>query len=297
MPGHRIRLLVFVFVIVVIVAASLAYGFDYYRLGAQDRVFSGKHAQFRPSGSVGLRLGMIGVALFVCLYAYPVRKKWEWLQRFGKTRNWLDFHVVLGISAPLIITLHSSFKFRGLAGVAYWLMIVVMLSGFVGRYIYAQIPKSVNEATLTLDELEKLSISTQAGLAEQKILSVTELSRLLSVPDAGRVQKMSVAGALVAMMWRDAIRPLQTAALRRAAAGSLGESMGMWFGFRSSGNAEVEDAIRLVRRQSRLVTKLAFLGKADQMFQLWHVVHRPFSYSFLVLACLHVTLVLLMGYY
>jgi len=297
MSGHKLRLLVFILVMLTVVSATLVYGMDYYRLGAEGRVFSDKHQQFRPSGTVGLRLGMLGVALFACLYAYPVRKKWKWLQRFGKTRNWLDFHVVLGVSVPVVVTLHSSFKFQGLAGVAYWLMIAVMLSGFVGRYIYAQIPKSLNETTLTLDELERLSTSTKADLAGQKILTASELERVLQVPDAGRVQQMSVPGALLSMMWRDAIRPFQTAALRRAAAGSMGESLRMLFGIRASGNPEVEEAIRLVRRQSRVVTKLAFLGKANQMFQLWHVVHRPFSYSFLVLACLHITLVLLMGYF
>jgi hypothetical protein len=87
------------------------------------------------------------------------------------------------------------------------------------------------------------------------------------------------------------------AALRRAAATSFADRVRILFGLRSSGKIEVEEAIRLVRRQSRLATKLAFLGRANQMFQLWHVVHRPFSYSFLVLACLHISLVLLMGYY
>lgn len=297
MPGHKTRLLAFAAMLVLIVAGTFAYGFDYYRMDAADRVFSEKHSQFRPSGTIGLKLGMLGVALFFCLYAYPVRKKWKWLQRFGKTRNWLDFHVVLGVSVPLVITLHSSFKFQGLAGVAYWLMMAVMLSGFVGRYIYAQIPKSFNETALTLDEIEKLSASTRADLAQQKILSAIELERVLKTPQAARVQDMSLLGALVAMVWRDAIRPFQTAALRRAAAASVTDSVRTLFGLLSSGKPELEDAIRLARRHSRLVTKLAFLGRANQMFQLWHVVHRPFSYSFVVLACLHISLVLLMGYY
>jgi hypothetical protein len=204
---------------------------------------------------------------------------------------------VLGVSVPLIITLHSSFKFQGLAGVAYWLMMAVMLSGFVGRYIYAQIPKSFNETALTLDEIEKLSASTRADLAQQQILPAFELERVLKTAQAARVQDMSLLGALVAMIWRDAIRPFQTAALRRAAATTVSDSVRTLFGLLSSGNPEVEDAIRLARRHSRLVTKLAFLGRANQMFQLWHVVHRPFSYSFVVLACLHISLVLLMGYY
>jgi hypothetical protein len=237
------------------------------------------------------------MAMFFCLYAYPVRKKWRWLQRFGKTKNWLDFHILLGVSAPLIITLHSSFKFQGLAGVAYWLMMAVMASGFVGRYIYAQIPKSLNETALSLDEIEKLCSAARADLARQQVIAGNYLEAVLRVPDAGQVEEMSMGRALLTMFWRDLRRPFQTAGLRRAAARSFGENIRTLLGFLPSSNAELEDVVRLARRQSRLVTKVAFLGRANQIFQLWHVVHRPFSYSFAVLASVHVTLVLLLGYY
>ena len=294
---HRARLLIAGVLMLVIVGSALAYGFDYYRMDAKDRVLSEKHRQLRPSGTIGVKLGILAVGLFFCLYAYPIRKRWKWLQRFGKTKHWLDFHILLGISVPLIITLHSSFKFQGLAGVAYWLMIAVMASGFVGRYIYAQIPRSMSETALTLDEIESLSASTHAEIARQSVISSEDLQRSLRIPDATRIEHMSAVGVIAAMIWHDATRPFHTAALRRAAAFSFGDNLKTAFGLFPSSNAEIEEAIRLVRRQSRLVTKMAFLGRANQIFQLWHVVHRPFSYSFAVLACLHVTLVLMMGYF
>jgi len=280
-----------------IIAATIVYGFDYYSLDLPGRVFSGKHAQLRPSGSVGARLGMLGVGLFFCLYAYPVRKRWKWLQRFGKTKHWLDFHILLGIFVPLIITLHSSFKFQGVAGVAYWLMIAVMLSGFAGRYIYAQIPKTLNETAMTLDEIEKESAAVRADLARQRTLQVVDVERFLKSPAPARVDRMSLGVALTSMLWRDLARPFQTAALRRAVSQSFRDNLQTFFGLLPSRHPEIENAIGLARRHSRLVAKRAFLGRANQMFQLWHVVHRPFSYSFAVLACLHIALVALMGYF
>jgi hypothetical protein len=113
MSLHKVKLLSAAILMTVIVSGTFVYGLDYYRMGAEDRVFSDKHSALRPSGSIGLRLGMFGVGLFFCLYAYPVRKWWKWLQRFGKTKNWLDFHILLGVSVTLIITLHSSFRARG----------------------------------------------------------------------------------------------------------------------------------------------------------------------------------------
>ncbi|HEX4997605.1 MAG TPA: hypothetical protein VFY29_05240 [Terriglobia bacterium] len=294
---HKVRIAIAGTILLALVAGTLAYGLDYYRLDAKDRVFHEKHRQLRPSGRIGIDLGMLGVMLFFGLYGYPIRKKWKWLQRFGKTKNWLDFHILLGIAAPLVITLHSSFKFQGLAGVAYLLMMIVMASGFAGRYIYGQIPRSLNETTLTLAEIEALAGSARTEIARQKIVSPAQMERFLVVPDKSRVERMSMTGAVIAMVFRDAIRPFQTAALRRAAAPSMGDNVRTLFGFLPSPHTELESVIGLARRQARLAQKMAFLERAHRLFQLWHVIHRPFSYSFAVLACLHVTFAVLMGFY
>lgn len=71
------------------------YGFDYYLLDSIQRVFSSKHHLLRSSGPVGLGLGILGTILFCNIFLYAVRKHWAWLRRFGSTRHWLDFHVLM----------------------------------------------------------------------------------------------------------------------------------------------------------------------------------------------------------
>ena len=69
---------------VLAIATNLAifiYGFDYYKLSSIDRPFSPKHHLLRPSGPIGLYLGFVGVALFVGIFLYPIRKHWAWLVR------------------------------------------------------------------------------------------------------------------------------------------------------------------------------------------------------------------------
>jgi hypothetical protein len=294
---HRALLILFVIGIAGVIVSTTAYGWDYYQLPLSERVLSDKYLELRPSGSIGIRLGMMGVALFGCLYMYPLRKQWKWLQKFGKTKNWLNFHVLCGVSAPLVITLHSSLKLQGLAGVAYWLMMAVMWSGFVGRYFYAQIPRSLNATTLTLQELEEMSTALRGEIEKRRLLSASELHRILSIPDRDTVRQMSLAGALFTMLWLDISRPFQFAGLRLELMTSTGEKFWTLGGMLPSSDTDLEGAIALVRRQSWLTAKIAFLDRAAQVFQLWHVVHRPFSYSFAVLAVIHITLVLLMGYF
>jgi hypothetical protein len=108
---------------------------------------------------------------------------------------------------------------------------------------------------------------------------------------------MSLAGALLMMLWLDIRRPFQFAGLRLELMTSTGEKVRTLGGILPCSDPDLEGAIGLARRQSWLTAKTAFLDRADQIFQLLHVVHRPFSYSFAVLAVIHIALVLLMGYF
>ena len=60
----------------------------------------------------------------------------------GSMPLWLEVHIFCGIVGPVLVTFHTSFKFNGIISVAYWSMMAVMLSGFVGRYLYVRIPKN-----------------------------------------------------------------------------------------------------------------------------------------------------------
>jgi hypothetical protein len=285
---HRFWLSVGTLAAFVLVLWLAVYGLDYYTLDQAHRVLSPKHAALKPSGTIGLRLGMFGVALFLLIYLYAIRKHWTWLSRQGNTRRWLDFHVLLGISAPLVITFHSAFKFGGIAGVSYWIMIAVALSGFVGRYIYSLIPHSLGAAEISLKELRAESEELARQMGAQKVLSPADLAPLFRLPPASAVQSMSALMALWVATRHGLALPFHVRRLRRKALGSRRGSLG---------RKDLESVIASVRHQASLSKKILFLSKMQEIFRLWHIIHRPFSYSFVILAGIHIVVVLLFGYF
>lgn len=293
---HRFRLRLAYLLALAGMLALLVYGFAYYWSYPEQRALSPKHAYLKPSGTIGLRLGMFGVLLFLFIYLYPLRKKWAWLGRQGSSRRWLDFHVLLGLAAPVVITFHSSFKFSGIAGIAYWIMVVVALSGVVGRYIYAQIPRSLNSAELSLQEAQEQSQRLATQLKDAGILSARDIDGLLRLPDIKRVQSISLIGVLWRMLLFDIGFPLRVWRLRQ----KMLWSQRKWWSLVGLGRGQnpiLERAISMAREQTLLTKKIVFLSKSHRMLHLWHVIHRPFSYSFAVLASIHVILMLMLGYY
>lgn len=293
--GHRFRLAAAWAIALAVILAVGAYGFDYYTLSSADRPFSPKHALLRPSGTVGIKLGMLGVGMFFVIYLYYFRKRWNWLKSIGSTKHWLDFHIVLGVTAPIIIAFHAAFKFRGIAGMAFWIMVAVALSGVVGRYLYSQIPRRLDAAELTWQELQDEQLGLTQQLAAQRMFGPGELVAAFYVPDVEMVKHKSAVGALLWMFLLDLARPFRVAALRRRVLGFGGVLLSV-FGLLPSQNRELERIIQIARNQASLSKRMIFLSRTRQIFQLWHVVHRPFSYAFVVLALLHIATAMLFGY-
>jgi len=293
--GHRSRVAAGYFLFATLILALTVYGIDYYTLGSADRPFSPKFTALRPSGTIGLKLGWLGVTMFLIIFLYPLRKHWSWLMKKGNSRHWLDYHVILGISAPFVIAFHSSFKFGGFAGMAFWIMFAVSVSGIIGRYLYGQIPRNLKAAEMTQKELQDFHQKLLGQLTQQKLVSERDLRALLTLPSPERVRQLSMISALGYMFALDIARAFRVARLRRHAL-SFGDKVATLGGFLRTGNREVERAVGAAREDAALTKRILFLKRSEQVFHLWHVVHKPFSYTFALLALFHIGLALSMGF-
>jgi hypothetical protein len=95
------------------------------------------------SGLVGHGIGVLGFILMLMAETlYSIRKLMT-DARWGSMAGWLRFHMVTGLVGPYMVLLHTTMKFRGLAGVAMLLTVVVVVSGIIGRYLYTAAPHPI----------------------------------------------------------------------------------------------------------------------------------------------------------
>ena len=100
----------------------------------------------------GHGIGILGFLLMLMTETlYSLRKRVRSV-RFGRMSLWLQFHIFTGLVGPYMVLLHTSWKFNGLAGVTTLLTVVIVISGFVGRYIYTRIPRTA-DGTVMEDSL------------------------------------------------------------------------------------------------------------------------------------------------
>lgn len=140
-------------------------GWSYYTLPASRRPFHALHAALRPSGILGLSLGVAGTATMVASMFYLLRRHTRSGRAGSGVRHWMRFHVLTGIIGPALALFHAGIIPRSaIGGLALLAMLVVVGSGVLGRYILARVPKDLDGAELDDDEVRR-----RLGVYRQKL--------------------------------------------------------------------------------------------------------------------------------
>ena len=110
-----------------------------------------------PNGGswLGYTLGVISAVLVLWLTWFGIRKR-QYALSATKLKVWLSAHIYLGLALVVTATLHSGFQIGwNIHSIAYVFMLLTVLSGVIGVYIYARYPKLMtkNRAGLSLDEM------------------------------------------------------------------------------------------------------------------------------------------------
>ena len=107
----------------------------------------------------GHSLGIIGFTLMLLTETlYSLRKRSRSV-KWGRMSTWLQFHIFTGLVGPFMVLLHTSWKFNGIAGVTTLFTVIIVVSGFIGRYIFTRIPRTMDgleiEGTLSQEALKQ----------------------------------------------------------------------------------------------------------------------------------------------
>ncbi len=257
-------------------------GWEYYRAPLAIRGYMPAHKWLRPSGIIGLPLGVAGAIAMLSTLPYAARKRWRPLTRFGPTSKWLEVHVFFGIVGPVLVTMHTAFKFNGVVAVGYWLMMAVWSSGFVGRYLYVRIPKTIRGVELSRKELEAELIRTREALGMATLppaarIALDEFDRSVE-PASGHLP------GIVDLLFGE-LRVRTRLLLMRRHLRTAGADVDA-----------IHAAVARAAEHATLVRRIAHLERTRRLFEYWHVFHRPLVYGMLAIVGLHVGVAIYLGY-
>ncbi|HJW29822.1 MAG TPA: hypothetical protein VJ508_11355 [Saprospiraceae bacterium] len=280
---HRVYISVMVGIGFLLLVWLTYYGYSYYAASQEERPFHHDHAMLKPSGPIGHGLGILGTLLILIgVFSYIGRKKQKFLPNVGSLKYWLEFHIFLCSIGPLLILFHTAFKFGGIVSISFWSMVAVVLSGIIGRFIYIQIPRTIQGRELSLSEIrdmketQNLRIKTAYGLEQpvySQLIAITD--RQMESPTGGWWARQQQIRNYNASIKKEAKQILTHAQL--------------------SGR-DHRGVMLLIRNELKINKRIRNLQLMQMLFKNWHIAHLPFALIMLVIMVIHVIITITFGY-
>jgi len=255
-------------VITIVVTTYLIFtGYTYYNTSLEERFYHPRHTWFKPSGIYGQGLGIVGtLMILIGVSVYIARKRYNFLSKKIRLKYLLEFHIFLCTLGPILVLFHTTFKFGGIVSVAFWSMVAVVLSGIIGRFIYIQIPRTIEGRELTLNEVKNMKTDLADALENQ--FQLDEITKQ-SIVDIANSKKSSSKN----------VKQLKKLLINQ-----------------SIPREDKNYILKLFKDDISLSKKIARLHKMQQLFKYWHVAHLPFALIMLVIVIIHIAITLAFGY-
>jgi len=282
---HKLYVSLFLVVGISVTILLAIYGFDYYTTPLEERFFNSNHNLLKPSGALGHGFGIIGTLMMIVgVSTYMIRKRYRKFFNIGYLKHWLEFHIFLCSVGPVLVLYHTAFKFGGIVSVSFWSMVLVVLSGVVGRFIYLQIPRTIQGQEISVNELnsikEKLAIKVRSVLSEDS----STLSEFEKISSADRYKSFRLITA-VGFFIRDYFDIKRVMRLLKIRIKLLG-----------IGKSESNELIKAAKSEIVIARRIALLRTSQKLFHWWHIFHLPFAITMFVIMVIHVAVTIIFGY-
>ncbi|MBN1987083.1 MAG: hypothetical protein JW761_12310 [Prolixibacteraceae bacterium] len=281
--AHRIYIISLVLVTVLVFGLLAFYGAGYYTTGIAERHFHEQNELLKPTGLIGHGLGIIGsVFMLIGVFSYMARKRIRRFSRIGKLKYWLEFHIFLCTLGPILVLFHTSFKFGGLVAVSFWSMVAVVISGVIGRFIYLQIPRTIEGREMSLNDLNTMETGLFSDLKNQLNINSGILIGMNEALQQGTATKEM--NYLVRIVRRFIFERKLVNQFRRELKSQKLKGKNL------------RKAVRIFKTKIILNRRIAWLSSMQNFLRYWHVAHLPFALIMLVIMIVHIVVALLFGY-
>jgi len=281
--AHTIYITVMTVIVFLVLITLIYVGYTYYNTSLEERFFHESHLSLKPSGVLGHGLGILGsLFMIIGVSSYMARKRFRSLSRLGSLKNWLEFHIFLCTLGPIMVLFHTSFKFGGIVSISFWSMVAVFLSGIIGRFIYIQIPRTIEGRELSLNEVRDMK--SDIGEILKKSYTLDEESYNVIV-DSTKKKVEIYQSNFIASFFKKYFEDKRN--IRRVKTVMKKNNLT---------RVERKQVLQLVQNDISLNRKIDRLVMMQNLFKYWHVAHLPFALIMLIIMVIHVIVTVTFGF-
>ncbi|MCF8706867.1 hypothetical protein [Rhizorhapis sp. SPR117] len=234
----------------------------------------------RPNGGswYGYTLGTIGALLILWLTLLGVRKRAMTPGRWS-LKAWTSAHVYLGLSLIVVATLHTGFQFGwNVHTLAYALMMLVILSGIYGIFVYATLPAALSN---NREEMTQVQMLDALRAIDRQL---HDSAQPLAHEQAALVQESLDQDPFGGGIVRRLSGRYPTCA-SRAAHRDIRRTTGL---APDTGNDPLERVDALLERKEAMLARLRRHLQLKAMLEVWLYIHVPITFALIAALTAHI---------
>jgi len=282
---HRVYVGSFFLVGITTVILLTINGYDYYTTPLEERFFNPNNEILKPSGVIGHGIGILGSLMMIFGVAlYMLRKRVKIFFRMGYLKHWLEFHIFLCTVGPILVLYHTAFKFGGIVAISFWSMVAVVLSGVIGRFIYVQIPRTIQGNELDIKQISEMSSDISLRLSRE-LSKGEEIAFKIEQLTAVDYKKNIAPGKSVLFIIKDFFKVRSVLNQLKIEMHRLNIS-----------KLKIKEVLKLAKSKLILSRRITMLRTMQRLFKYWHIVHLPFAITMFAIMLIHVAVTIIFGY-
>lgn len=245
-----------------------------------------------PEHGAGYWIGIAAAVMLLMVLLYPLRKRSAWLAWLGRVGGWFRLHMALGLIAPALVLIHSNFSLGALnSNVALVSLLVVAVSGLVGRYLYGRIHLGLYGARASVPDLQAEALRARHALGH----GLMPVAGTWDTLEAFERRALVLPRSMPARLWHAFATRRRSRRLRRHLIGESNRAIDYVSHRQGWSRRQSRERRRLVAGHLDAyfdaVDRGSSLAIYDRLFALWHVLHVPLFVVLILAVILHIVAV------
>jgi hypothetical protein len=166
--------------------------------------------------------------------------------------------------------------------ISFWSMVAVFMSGIIGRFIYLQIPHTIDGHELSLNDVREMK--TDVAQIIRNTYRLDEDTYVILAASVKRKVELYNNNTFIRYT-RNYFNDLKSIRTVKSALRSSSLPKG-----------ERKMILSLIKDDIKLNQKIERLDTMQNLFKYWHVVHSPFALVMLIIMAIHVAVTIVFGY-
>lgn len=240
---------------------------------------------------LGYWLGIFGGVVMLLTFIFALRKRLKVMSKWKTTAKfWFTAHMIFGVVGPVAILFHSNFGLGSSLNeqVAMISMLIILVSGIIGRYVHDKIRYGLYKQEAALEQLQLVRLVTENELAHLNQINPDLFKNILKYNDTITLDSSGLIKSLFRMLSLNTHTRISNALAKQELKKACKQIAAQENWSPKQYRKIFNKANNFLTVHYAIVRKIASFSFYERLFSIWFFLHIPLFYMLIISVIFHI---------